>query len=349
MEVNCNQIKSSPRDSLVDIIRGFAILLVVLGHTISGCTTMYQGSFLYQFIWTLQMPLFIIISGYVNRYSKPIESGNALWIYLKKRTLAYLLPWAVWTFLIRGGIFQQRSFFNLNYLFWHMDSGYWFLITIWTLSVMHLCADFISYRLASNIRKRIVLYICFFCIGVLILSLVGYYIDFSFFCIKLTLYYSPFFLIGSLSGRFFYIIFKSEDFKEASRFFSVIFLVIWLFLISRYDFCTDNTPIMIILRFLSSLLGCISIISLLSGFYRGRRGGTLFRKAGVYSLEIYLTHYLVLNLFKMETIPELCTHNGLITVIINYIVSMLLVISTIALSQKNTSLYYLLYAKKTSQ
>ena len=60
------------RNISVDIIRGFAMMLVVLGHTISVMTTNFEDSFIFQFIWTLQMPLFILISGYVTRYSKPI-------------------------------------------------------------------------------------------------------------------------------------------------------------------------------------------------------------------------------------------------------------------------------------
>ena len=55
------------RNKIVDIIRGFAMLLVVLGHTLSGSTANFNDTFLFQVIWTLQMPLFIIISGYVTK------------------------------------------------------------------------------------------------------------------------------------------------------------------------------------------------------------------------------------------------------------------------------------------
>ena len=104
------------RNSTVDVIRGFAMLLVVLGHTMSGSTIEYQNSFLFQVIWTLQMPLFIIISGYVTRYSLPITNGETLWKVIKKRSLAYLLPWVVWTYMIRGVIFGESSFFDFKYL-----------------------------------------------------------------------------------------------------------------------------------------------------------------------------------------------------------------------------------------
>ena len=116
------------RNSHVDIIRGIAILLVVLGHTMTGCTLNSQDSFLFNIVWSLQMPLFILISGYVTRYSKKISSGGMLWSYVKRRTMAYLLPWTVWTFLVRGILLGRVEYFNFKTVFWNMDLVYWFLI-----------------------------------------------------------------------------------------------------------------------------------------------------------------------------------------------------------------------------
>ena len=123
------------RNQFVDIMRGIAMLLVVLGHTMTGCTTGAEKSFLFNIVWSLQMPLFILISGYVTRYSREISDGSGLWKYVKRRTIAYLLPWVVWSFIVRGIIFGQSNFLNLKWLLWHMDSGYWFLATIWTISL----------------------------------------------------------------------------------------------------------------------------------------------------------------------------------------------------------------------
>ena len=71
--------KAENRNQFVDIMRGIAMLLVVLGHTMTGCTANSQSSFLFNIIWSLQMPLFILISGYVTKYSRPIADGNGLW------------------------------------------------------------------------------------------------------------------------------------------------------------------------------------------------------------------------------------------------------------------------------
>ena len=125
------------RNDIVDSIKGLAMLLVVLGHTISGTVSDYSNTILFQVIWTLQMPLFITISGYLTRYSNPIVDFKSLFSFIKKRTLAYLLPWVVWTIIIRGFILDEATYLNLKYLAWHMDAGYWFLVTLWTISIIY--------------------------------------------------------------------------------------------------------------------------------------------------------------------------------------------------------------------
>lgn len=110
------QAKAEYRNQFVDIMRGIAMLLVVLGHTMTDCTVDSQQSFLFNIIWSLQMPLFILISGYVTKYSRPISDGKGLWKYIKRRTSAYILPWAVWSFVVRGIIFGQDGFLNIRSL-----------------------------------------------------------------------------------------------------------------------------------------------------------------------------------------------------------------------------------------
>ena len=49
--------KAENRNQFVDIMRGIAMLLVVLGHTMTGCTVDSQKSFLFNIIWSLQICL----------------------------------------------------------------------------------------------------------------------------------------------------------------------------------------------------------------------------------------------------------------------------------------------------
>ena len=79
------------RDTYADFLRGIAILLVVLGHTMAGATNNSQSSFLFNIVWSLQMPMFFLISGYVTRYSQKCNNSKALFKLLGRRTLMYLL------------------------------------------------------------------------------------------------------------------------------------------------------------------------------------------------------------------------------------------------------------------
>ena len=71
------------RNALVDVIRGLAILIVILGHTISyNNIEGYENSIIFKVIWSLQMPLFMVISGYITKYSRSPNSSKSLIMYI---------------------------------------------------------------------------------------------------------------------------------------------------------------------------------------------------------------------------------------------------------------------------
>lgn len=339
-------MNKTARNPVVDIIRGFAMLLVVLGHTMSGTVSEYSDSLLFQVIWTLQMPLFIIISGYVTRYSRPITDGYGLWGFVKRRTLAYMLPWLVWTILVRGLIFGQKDFLNLKHLLWHMDSGYWFLVTIWTISMIYGVADLFSNKWFKKEWFNVLSHLALCGVGMVGLATVGYFVGFGFFSLKLTLYYLPFYLLGNLYGKIQDRFMAMGNARTIVNYIVVISLGLWLASINRYDFYADGDGAMMIAgRFITSALGCISVIGLLSSIYTANSGEGL-RWTGVYSLEIYLTHYMYLRLVPGLCLPVLASMEGLLSLVVNFALTLLLTVITIKLVQSNKVLNYLLYAKQ---
>ena len=191
------------RNQFVDIMRGIAMLLVVLGHTMTGCTVDSQQSLLFNIVWSLQMPLFILISGYVTKYSCTIWNVKGLFKYIKRRTVAYMLPWFVWSFLIRGIVFGQKGFLDIKSLIWNMDSGYWFLATIWSISMIFGVASYVAELVGkdNNLKKQMTLLIVYI-LGMIVLASIGILLGMSFFAIKLTLYYMPFYYLGYLYGQY---------------------------------------------------------------------------------------------------------------------------------------------------
>lgn len=322
------------------------MLLVVLGHTMSGTVSEFSESLLFQVVWTLQMPLFIIISGYVTRYSRPLIDGAGLWNFIKKRTFAYLLPWVVWTIVVRGLIFGQTNFLNLKYLLWHMDSGYWFLVTIWTISMIFGISDLLCNKWFKGKLKNIGFHLVLVGVGIVALTAVGYVAGMEFFAIKLTLYYLPIYLIGYLYGQIQDWLLSKTNAKMIISCLIVAFFGLWLASINRFDFFSgEDGLMMIVARFLTSMFGCTAIIGLFISFYNGG-GQALFHWSGVHSLEIYLTHYLFLKLVPAMNNPILASMEGMIVLFTNFGLTVLLSIMTVKVLQSNKVMNYLLYAKQ---
>lgn len=334
------------RNNTVDIIRGFAMLLVVLGHAMSGTVREFSDSVLFQAIWTLQMPLFIIISGYVTRYSHPLINGIGLWKYVKKRTLAYLLPWLVWSIVVRGLILGQTSFLDLKYMLWHMDSGYWFLITLWTITMIFGMADLLSNKWFKNKTMNVLSHLSISGVGLVGLMALGYFVGMDFFAIKLTLYYLPIYLMGYFYGQIQDWLMERKNAKTIINSVLVLSLGLWLATINRINFFsgTDNLT-MISSRFVASVLGCIAVTGLMSGCYIfGRR---ILNWMGIHTLEIYLTHYLFLSLVPALEHPILASMEGLFSLLVNFVLTIVLTIVAIRIIQGNKLLNYLLYAKQS--
>lgn len=305
------------RNQFVDLIRGGAMLLVVLGHTMTGFTKGSQTSFLFNIVWSLQMPLFILISGYVTRYSREIGSASDLCRYIRHKTVAYMFPWLVWSLLIRGVLFGQKTYLNISYLLWHMDSGYWFLATIWTINIFYGVASYLSFKFKqeSTLKKQIV-FLFTYIVGMVLLVAIGTITGFSFFAIKLTLYYMPFFYAGFLFGQYDKVLLSKKKVIEVIDCVVAVCFAMWLFIILRQSLYEMSDGVNdIIVRAITSLMGCIAVCGLFRGLFsdvvdhdENEKNKDQFTCqlikawltkvlcwAGTRSLEIYLVHYLILG------------------------------------------------------
>lgn len=340
------------RNQTVDIVRGVAMLLVVLGHTMTGCTRNSQSSFLFDIVWSLQMPLFIIISGYVTKYSCEIHTVVDWLKFLKKRTISYMFPWLVWTFAIRGLLLNQKSYLNLRYILWNMDSGYWFLATIWTISLIFGTAQLLSNILDRKSRIPSWLKIGgFLLLGMLALVVLGKFTGYSFFCIKLTLYYIPFYFIG-----YFYSQFQEKirmRWNLADEVIPAVSLGIWIAIMVRFElFALPDSVGGITLRVAASVLGCCGVIGLLSRLSDQSnsietRTHKILSWFGRYSLEVYLLHSLLINLILTDTRSDFGTAQGIILTFGNYILSLIIVTAIITLLNRNRALKFALFGKRT--
>ncbi|MGD6730445.1 MAG: acyltransferase family protein [Pleomorphochaeta sp.] len=315
------------RNEKIDFIRGVAIILVVFGHIISTNTIGFENNFIYKIIWSLQMPLFMIISGYLVNLSKRILTFQELLKCLNKKSNAYLKPWLIWTFI--NGVYDQEiyfsdeiGFFQSFYIYFkkilfHMDISYWFLFSIWTISIIFYIIQFLNRnRIGYN---KFIYEILFIFVSIFLLYLIGKKSNFKILGLKYTLYYIPYYYIGYKSD---YII-KNVKLLDILSFSSFI---IYFILISSFNFYSvpDDSPL-VTLRILASLSGCLLIVNI-SMKIDFSKVPKLFNKIsfiGRYTLEIYVLHYFFIKPFELDFLHNIHNINGVLVVLGIFIVEII--------------------------
>lgn len=135
------------RDKGVDALRGLAILLVVLGHSISNAENLLVATldnpryYLSHFLYTFHMPLFMFVAGYVL-FGKKIK--------VRDRAIRLLVPFLAWipiywfvdrlvydyptlgtrTMTLTGLVDYSRN------VLWRPGIGLWFLPTLFLCSLL---------------------------------------------------------------------------------------------------------------------------------------------------------------------------------------------------------------------
>ena len=114
------------RNKFYDNIRGFAILLVVIGHSIQAQVTDFDANPVFELIYSFHMPLFMFISGYVNCTPDREKKYDGAW--LKRRFQSLVIPFLVWIplpylFTHKWADFPEYVLHVIQF----PDYGYWFL------------------------------------------------------------------------------------------------------------------------------------------------------------------------------------------------------------------------------
>lgn len=133
------------RDQQLDIAKGIAIILVVIGHVIQSRFTNFDEQLSFRVIYSFHMPLFIFLSGAVaSLWFEPKDIAlpfKSLASLLKRRisnsALRLLIPFSSWAIINNLyyrpelGIFQ-----GLIATFRRPDTGLWFLLCIFYCVVL---------------------------------------------------------------------------------------------------------------------------------------------------------------------------------------------------------------------
>lgn len=136
---------STKRDTGVDVLKGIAIILVVIGHIRT-----YQP--VVNFIYTFHMPLFAFLSGCtfwmsLQRRVPELRDGRGIASYIGRRFVSLMVPYFVWTILL---IFSGRVGGNTTEAISEGFDELWFLPTMFGLVL--ICA--LAFLTTSTIEHR---------------------------------------------------------------------------------------------------------------------------------------------------------------------------------------------------
>jgi len=141
-----------PRDPYLDSLKGFAILLVVLGHSLQSCIPDFDNNVVFRVIYSFHMPLFMFLCGiaaFLSSENKPILRT------LKSNARRLVVPFLSWYFLVHYillGDYKQFTFRDYALrLIRSTDFGLWFLWVLFLCYVV-LCV----YRPITNLSHRFI-------------------------------------------------------------------------------------------------------------------------------------------------------------------------------------------------
>ena len=154
---------ASSRIVQIDSLRGFAIFLVILGHSVLvfpvNMLENYYCQLLHDLIYSFHMPLFFMIAGYCY-------SCRDYRSYVKRKFMRLMLPYIAFNVIDMIPRYLLAAFFNhkqtltesITKMIFH-GGAYWF---IYTLFIMFMIYPFIHALVRSSRTKMIMLAVILF-------------------------------------------------------------------------------------------------------------------------------------------------------------------------------------------
>ena len=310
----------------VDVLRGFAIMLVILGHAVAKENIVTSGNVfcntLYNYIYSFHMPLFFVISGFVfsvkdNFKEHVIRIVRSLLIpYVVFNLFTIFLQQILPFFTVEGrSVAQQVKTMVLN------GGNLWY---IYVLIEFRLLFYVIHKIMDRNIKRGVILFLLFFITASLTLP------DFKYFLFSSFVSYAPFFMLG----YFVRVIVGQKEIKISKRRkteLGILFFIMHLLLFVCKTYFKDKFLAHYPLYFLLAIAGCIASGMIADLIFCGKLKKA-FAAFGKNSFQMYIfngyfisiSRTLLAAVFQMNAVWILAIMNFIMGLIPNYIFSDLL-------------------------
>lgn len=124
------------RNSYMDLLKGIAIIAVIVGHSLTDIRRM---DMLFNLIYSFHMPLLFFVSAYIEEKNGTKYAGKEGHM-LCKRVSGLLLPYLSWTVIdaaVSGHLWEMGIRGFLQNLLGYGNSGLWFFPVLFGLKIMH--------------------------------------------------------------------------------------------------------------------------------------------------------------------------------------------------------------------
>lgn len=202
-----------------DALKGFLILMVVLGHSIQTVCDSYLHNYLWNLIYSFHMPAFMAVSGYlaynVNRGG---YDANGLMSGIYRRFRQLMIPFLIWSVIM---YFVNHNVGHLYDYILYPNNSFWFLWALFFIICLFNVLRYISVKL--NIKEEVLMIAA--AVGLLGLQIVLK--DVKLLGFEYVSYYYFYYILA-------YFLHKYQDLIPKNRWILIILAVIWLALGSFY-------------------------------------------------------------------------------------------------------------------
>jgi len=319
------------RDCKFDVIKGFTIILVVLGHVIQRNIVSYESNIAFLIIYSFHMPLFMYISGYIT-YGR-VGFNKKEWLLNKFSIL--IIPFFSWmllsyvlSFLTIFGIYPPYTIVSggiihyIAYTIIHPNNGLWFLWALFGIYIPFLFAQ----KLEIWFRDFAYLITAALLSVILIPPFSSYRFWFGLNYIQ---YYFVFFTAG-------YLIAKHQiDWIRVIKYFEIISLLLfpvllffWIKLYPLQSFIghaveSNLAPLLaLIYQYTLGFTGIFFVVYLFS--HINYRSLNILAWLGTITLNIYAAHIPFLKLLHGNSIVSVITSTLtvlLLAIFVSYLIS----------------------------
>lgn len=320
------------RSQTIDALKGIAILIVMAGHVLSW--NHMEDGYIYDAIKVIQMPLFILVSGYLCGIGRRVKDLTGYGAVLKKRALSYLVPFFFWIVLQH----PLHPFTNIWETLFGLDKGLWFLMTLFLLNLMAYTAQLAGAK-AGRFEKR-VFWLVYMGLGAFVV--LETFLGWEFLSPGLTRLYFPFYMAGYAAGEY-----KEQIGRISKAVKGAVFGISAAGLLVLVIFCDllDVSSLLLLGRQLAaSFLGCYAVIYLMT-LWKNGKGKNFLAWLGGYTLEIYVLHFHFAAVLNQGKNYELYTWEGFAFALASFAVMSLITAVIIIVTKRIPLLDFLLYGK----